>query len=477
MPSLSSTMNHAENNITVDPLAPATPVGDPEIAEIIDAGTGKILDAKEFIASHRYGDLVAARVGMREDLKSDRPRHLCALCATPVYLVANLYKRFFFRHRSEDGSCPAVTRADLTEYEIRARKYHGLRESEAHKRIKALIERSLRADPMFVAETIQSERYWRSEIEPKKWRRPDVQAVRANRRFAFEAQLSTTFLDVVVERRMFYREEGALLVWVLAEFSPEYRRLTHDDLLFSNNSNIFVVDKETACISEEKKRFHLRCHFRRPYPNEGMISNRWDQAVVAFDELTQEIDRQRIFLFDYEGAERRTWERLDQEVRDAAISIWAENDEHRFASGQDRLQEWIEIKEKLQDRDVDVPDHPTSDSSFRTMMLAVLSGLRGRPVGWHFDTLIQCAHQTAQGHPENLLAFSYAIKVGGHEELLRKQDISGKWERRCQLNRERIRAGDQSFLPPPEWLPALRFLFPEVGKLVTEFLERNFSTA
>jgi hypothetical protein len=138
------------------------------------------------------------------------------------------------------------------------------------------------------------------------------------------------------------------------------------------------------------------------------------------------------------------WARVDQDVREATISLWMENDERRFAVDVDRLQAWRDIKEKLADRDVDVPDHPT--------------------------------HQTAQGHPENLLAFVYAIKVGGHEELLRGQDTSGKWEQRSRLNRERLRAGDRTFLPRPEWLPALRFLFPEVGEQVTQFLERNFGT-
>lgn len=187
----------AANNVTVDPLAPATPVDDPEIAEIIDLDTGEILDTKRFIADFRYGDLVAHRLQMREALRKRKPTHACAICGTPAYLVANLRKRFFFRHCDEDGSCPAITRT-LTEAEIRARKYHGLRESEAHKRIKRLIERSLRADPSFHTETIQAEKYWRSESDPTKWRRPDVQASSAQRRFAFEAQLSTTFLDVVV---------------------------------------------------------------------------------------------------------------------------------------------------------------------------------------------------------------------------------------------------------------------------------------
>ncbi len=72
-------------------------------------------------------------------------------------------------------------------------------------------------------------------------RRPDISATwRGGLRVVFEAQLKTTFLDVVVRRRVFYRDQGALLVWILRSFDPFDRRLTVDDLLFKNNSNIFV---------------------------------------------------------------------------------------------------------------------------------------------------------------------------------------------------------------------------------------------
>ncbi|MDH8399264.1 hypothetical protein QIG82_27740, partial [Klebsiella pneumoniae] len=72
-----------------------------------------------------------------------------------------------------------------------------------------LIERSLSADVSFAPESIVQETRWRATSDPKTWRQPDVQAAREGQRFAFEVQLSTTFLGVVVERRIFYREEGA----------------------------------------------------------------------------------------------------------------------------------------------------------------------------------------------------------------------------------------------------------------------------
>jgi hypothetical protein len=469
-------MASIDQNITVDPRTPATPVDDPEITEVIDLVDGEILNAREYIGSHRYDGLIEARVGMREALKQRKPRHICALCGTPVYLVSNLHKRFFFRHTVEDGSCQAKTRSGLTEDEIRARKYHGLRESEAHKRIKRLIERSLRADPEFVIASILAEKRWHSAHDPKLWRQPDVQAVSIVGKFAFEAQLSTTFLDVVVSRRLFYQAENASLVWVLARFLPDYRRLTTDDLLFSNNSNIFVVDDETVLISEEKKRFHLRCFHRRPFREGDAISETWEEALVPFGDLVREPDRQRIYYFDYEREERRIKDVLDQELRNEVIDFWLSGMNPHFDGTPDSFARWQEIQRKLAAHGVRVPDNPSGNASFRSMIHGVMSAMRGQPVGWQFKTLIQVAHQLVQVHQENLLAFGYALEVSGYRTLIESQDVSGKWKRKCKTFRPLMRARDPAFVPPIEWLPALSFLFPEVGARVRAFLARSIQT-
>lgn len=131
-------------NITVDPLATAVCVPDPAIEEMIDRRAGTVVDVAKFIASHRYDEMVVARQQVRESLDAD-PHYICALCHQPIYIVGNRLKHFFFRHVS-DADC-AVTRGSLSQDEIRARKYHGLSESVAHERIKALLARSLNGDP------------------------------------------------------------------------------------------------------------------------------------------------------------------------------------------------------------------------------------------------------------------------------------------------------------------------------------------
>jgi len=78
-------------------------------------------------------------------------------------------------------------------------KYKGAQESEAHRRLKALIERSLLADPRF--QDVLAEKVWRGQRDPTSLRRPDIQARLDDLRIVSEAQLTTTFLDVVIGRK------------------------------------------------------------------------------------------------------------------------------------------------------------------------------------------------------------------------------------------------------------------------------------
>lgn len=460
-------------NVTIDPSSRATAVDNPEIVDVIDLTTGRIKGTTEVITSLRYDAFVAERVRVKEALKQDKPIYACALCGTPVYLVASPLKRFFFRHDREDGSCPAQTRSPLSEEQIRARKYHGLRESEAHKRIKHLITRSLRADPTFEAQSIRSESRWRALHDDKLWRQPDVQAQCARGRFAFEAQLSTTFLDVVVSRRSFYREEKAILVWILGQFSPDERRMTTDDLLFSNNSNVFVIDEETARISEETHRFQLRCHFRRPALQGEIIVTTWDDALVSFHDLTADIDRQRIFYFDHEGEERRLRDGVDERLREEFITFWLQATRLYLDEKAETMDWWSSLKTRFEARGIGLPKYPDGDAGFRSLIHGILSAIEGAPVGWKFESLVQVAHQLAEQHPENLIAFGYALKHAGHEGLLESQDMTGKWRRRREEVRSRIQARDRACMPNPQWLPALSFLFPKIGTSVVSFIERN----
>ncbi|NKK39988.1 hypothetical protein GFL72_36335 [Rhizobium leguminosarum bv. viciae] len=458
-------------NVTVDPLALATPVLRPEIAEILDFASGEFLDAAAYIAAKRYDQLVAERVDIREGLDNN-PRFGCALCATPVYLVASGKKRFFFRHRREDGSCPSVTRSVLSRADIQALKYDGQRESLAHLRTKDRIVRSLTCD--LSNSEIVSERQWRSARDPASRRQPDVQAMTVFGRVAFEAQLSTTFLDVVVGRRAFYRDEGALLVWIMAGFDPDYRRMTTDDLLFSNNSNILVVDEETTARSEESGTFHVRVHYRVPELSNGSPVDQWESTICAFRDLT--VDLQAQTAFDYQGqsekllkAEMEAIARADDSLRERLFKFWKARNQ-QTPDPVSREAAWQGLMRDISARGVTPPTNDRYDRAITGLMNGMLSAKEGIPIGWDFKHLVEVAHRICDGYPEHVLTMGYAIRVYGRETLISAQDKSGKWAKRAQSIRKLILEGDQRYLPDKDTLSFLKFVFPEVGSKVEAFL-------
>lgn len=458
-------------NVTLDPLARAASVPDPAIEEVIDKRTGEIIDVASFIGSHRYDEMIVKRQQVRESLDAN-PHFICALCHQPVYVVGNQLKRFFFRHVS-DADC-AVTRGTLSQDEIRARKYHGLRESDAHRRIKALLSRSLSADPAY--SDIAEEKTW-SSASTSRYRRPDVQCRLGEHRLAFEIQLSTTFLDVVLARRNFYRDESGLLIWVMGSFDPEYRRMTTDDMLFSNNANLLVIDDETTERSERSGKLHVRCCYRTAFRNGSELAGDWAEAIVAFERLTLDTEGQRAFLYDHDGARQAVRDELDHDVavraeklRDTFVERWLELG-HLYAERYEHDAAWSDLRQALAAEGIDVS--PDRDRKVTSLLNAILSVREGRPVGWDFAKLIQVAHHIAERNADLLAAFGAAVKIYGRDALLEAEDAKGTWARRRRAIRERMAAGAAEVSPNTDVLPLLHFLFPEVANSVQAYLARH----
>tara|TARA_R110002020_G_scaffold25225_7_gene82125 strand:- start:2083 stop:3501 length:1419 start_codon:yes stop_codon:yes gene_type:complete len=463
-------------NVTFDPLAFAVPARDAAIEEVINLDTGEIVETAGYIRGHRYGDLIHARLRVRSRLRNQSPEFACALCGTPAYIVSNQKKNFFFRHAAEDGSCPSLTRGELTEQEIRARKYHGLQESTAHKRIKGMIVRSLNADAAFA--DVSEEKSWRSISSPRQRRQPDVQARLGDLRIAFEIQLSTTFLDVVVGRREFYRGENAMLIWIMGHFDPNYRRLTTDDMLFSNNANILVADEQTAALSEASGVFHLRCIHRRPGRDSHGIIGAWEEHVVPIHQLTLDVEDQRAFFFDYHTAEVAVLSAIDAEkaaaseeaaqlLRIAFLEKW-HHDGTLYKQRYEHDAVWHEMRERIEKHGVSLPAADL-DGKLTTVINAILSCEAGYPIGWRFKNLVEVGHHLAEHHPDLLLFYGYANQEFERAAILVEQDKSQRWQKRSRTIFEALSLREAEYMPDPTLLSILDLLFPAIAKRVRDF--------
>jgi hypothetical protein len=248
--------------------------------------------------------------------------------------------------------------------------------------------------------------------------------------------------------------------------------MTTDDLLFSNNSNIVVVDEETTRISEETHTFHMRCFYRHPFREGSEIREKWEGEIVRFADLTLDVAGQRAYFFDYQAEEQRIQETAAAALRAQFFDFWKIMTPHCDGSPES-LARWNEVRKTFTEHGLSLPDHPSGSGNFRSMIHGLLSALKGEPAGWRFDTLIQVAHHLSVDHPQNLLAFGYALEMSGHRATLATQDTSGKWSRKRKNIWKEILNREPDFLPDPQWIPAMSFLFPEVGKRVRRFLDQS----
>ncbi len=348
--------------------------------------------------------------------------------------------------------------------------YHGTQESDAHRRVKTLLERSLRADRG--ASEIFHEKTWCAAGCPASSRRPDVQAVYSGVRLAFEAQLSTTFLDVVVGRRAFYRDDGALLIWVLPRFDPNYRRLTEDDILFTNNHNVLIVNEQTTTLSEANHQCTFRCYYREPYIEGDAIAERWSNRLVSLADLKFDLSDQRAFWFDFDYEVSRLREELAarqvrgrDELRSEFFAFWERNGRWEDCD-EDQDEQWQRLRKRFIEIGVDVPVHHKT-AGFRAAISGLMSAKLGRPVGSQFQKLVQVAHNLADSHKRVLHAFGWALQVYETNTIIEQEDVSRRWRDKALQIRTAMRSGDPAYEPDPTWGAALRFLFPELADKIS----------
>lgn len=431
----------------------------PEVDEVLDRATG-VYERHTDVIGDDWAQALRLRMQVQETLDTS-PRFLCAHCMTPVYIVARKDKKLFFRHTLEDGRCSAVTRGLLSQDEIDAKRYNGIKESWLHIEMKRWVEASLRADVRF--EDIEVEGRWAGSITGQ-WRKPDVRATFNGIKVAFEIQLSTTYINVIAQRREFYRREGGLLFWVFAHFNLGPRRLTQDDVFFNNNRNAFVVSEQTYKASLESKRFLLDAIWAPPL--QGGLVGPLERRTVGFDELTLDQTTQRAFYVDVDGEVARIAERSrlqrEQELAQlrAAFEEFYEPWAQREGFDQDHYEE---LCDRFLEYGLELPSHPGFLP--KSLLNALFSAKYGRVYGWRFPNFIQVAHHVEQSLKPQLHYFRRALKCYDRADLIRREDPKRLWRAKVKSYLARIEARDPEYEPDHGHDELVWALFPEIMRV------------
>jgi competence CoiA-like predicted nuclease len=442
-------------------------VDDPEIDDIMDERTGDYFTAAQLIGSD-WELAMQTRMRSSQAIAAGKERFLCALCNAPVYLIAQMNrKKLHFRHTQEDGSCPAITRGDLSADQINAIKFHGQRESEAHLRMKAIIAESLERDPRFSC--VQIEQTWKG-AEKNERRRPDVCAVYDGRLpVAFEVQLSTTFLRVMAERRNFYLKEGGLLFWVFKSFDAQDARMTQQDVFFNNNRNIFLAGEETLQASLECGSLMLQGHWHRPMIERGQIHWVPERKMVRFDEITFDLLGQRAFYFDADAAridaERKQRTLANAPLRNAFESCFVAYSRYEVPY-LDTQKEWTRLTHEFKKFGLELPDRPGDKGGLRYLLQAAYSAKLEKAVGTDHADLVKLGHHLVDRQPQSLWIFRLMLGAYGRAQHMVDHDPAPnrKWSKKAKAYKQGWLDGDPAVAPDRGFDALLVFLFPEVAE-------------
>jgi hypothetical protein len=475
--------------LAVDPLVQANPAQELKIFEILDCDTGEFVDTRTFIRGFRYGEIFEPRHEIRQRWKTPSPKYVCSDCLVPVSLLAGVERNwFFFRHLFEDGKCAAKTRGDLNQKQINAIRYSCLVESEPHKRFKQLMYDCLLADDSF--SDVQIEKVRTSTTTKGERRKPDTSAIRASLLHAFEVQLSSTFFDVVLERQSFYRDEGAILVWVLPNFDPDDRTMMEDDIFFHNNCNILVLNNEVALLSISEKRLHFGCWYRIPHSDGATYQESWKYDVVPFEALTVDIEKQRVFFYDYEAQKSATKavlatlkeeeQRLRVEVRNQERlhdlrlrfeEFWLEH-----ARGKDGTKAaWDELINSNCGAydEFELPQEPFDDDELCALLNALYSAKQLRKVGWKFEDIVKTGHHVFDKHQRYFALFCHCLWQYKNLEAIKELDKTGKLQTKIRLVRKTPLNERRQFQLDNRHAKLIELLFPEPFRHFLEWLNSS----
>ena len=432
------------------------------INEVLDASTGLTYDANEIVGDDDHA--IKLRTKLLENIENESPLYLCPACFKAIYLRSNPEKSGqYFVHRDVEGNCPKLEAKNLSEKQIRAIKYNGAKESPAHIETKQFLMDCLEADPNFTDQ--EAEKVWVSETDKGKFRRPDVQAFYDNGieklRVAFEIQLSATFLSEIVQRREFYRKEGALLVWVFRNFVEQDPRLTQLDIFYPNNLNAFVVSQKTRNASLECGKLQLQCHWAEPQvDSNGEISKVFNQRLIPFDDLTLDQKEQQAFYFDYKAAERDAKRQVKEiELRALAAQLKEYGKKHSWSFDDPEIKRLRPLFEK---HGVLIPE---STVRLHRLITSLSSLEEGRPIGSGFTRLVEFGHKLYDVSPDLILYFLAASNAYGRKDELTAYGNAEKWKAKKEKIRDELIGNSTSrFLPDKELAPFVFLLFPDVKK-------------
>ena len=295
------------------------------IKEVLNFEDGKCIDANDFFTKP-LDELTQYRSELQKAINGFRdPLFKCYYCKQLIRIRGGKsapQKRkaeiFHFAHLKDSNDCHIKTNNQFTKEEVDRIKYNGAKESILHQNIKEHIADSLRRnqDTNRGITQIEVERVISDKVD-KEWKKPDINAYFQTKRIAIELQLSTTWLDVITRRQHFYKEHGIYILWVFNYFNlvDDIRKLTFNDVVYTNNQNAYVFDDEMYERSIAENDLIVKCYYKKYYKKGYEIVEEWDNCFIKLSDLTFDEKNFRIFYHDSENQKKEIEEKINNQKK------------------------------------------------------------------------------------------------------------------------------------------------------------------
>jgi len=282
------------------------------IEEVFDIQSGAEVLAKDFFCQP-FDVLTQARSEQERANQSKRPKWLvCSTCGENIRILGGKTlhefkkpgKNFHFAHLHNSKDCPIKTTSKYSREDINRMRYRGIAEGQPHIELKSKLYQGLNLNAIHKGQVtdLQLERVIRS-LDENEWRKPDINLRFEGHRLAVELQLSTTWLDVIVGRQEFYRQQGIFILWVFNAFDHKdtTRKLAYSDIIYTNNYNAFIFDEEAREATLRQNDLVLKCYYQHHYAEKDKVLSKWQNQLVSLGELTYDQSKYKVFFKDVEA--------------------------------------------------------------------------------------------------------------------------------------------------------------------------------
>lgn len=296
------------------------------IKEVLNCETGSYIQSDTFFEK-RIEEIHFYRSELDRAIKKKRDKlFICPFCSQLVRIRGGLTQSgekkkmgFHFAHLADTLECPIKTNYHIDDKQVDRIKFMGARESLLHFELKNIIAECLMLNEKTKGNfsDIYIENVVKSDSLEKKWKKPDIKSVYNNKKVVFELQLSTTWLGVITERQEFYKENETYIVWLFHNFdiSDDTRKLTYNDVIYTNYQNAFVFDNEMYRKSQELNDLVLKVYYNTFYVEGENIENEWKGCVIKFSELKFDSNRFCIYYYNSEADKLKALEELDYQEK------------------------------------------------------------------------------------------------------------------------------------------------------------------